>query len=71
MHAPTSSVVSRSARAAKAACGFVKFDPPRRFVLKCRNELFPDVRAKGYSRFTAELEKQGESVKLTLIHETA
>jgi hypothetical protein len=39
--------------------------------LKCRNELFPDVRAKGYSRFTAELEKQGESVKLTLIHETA
>jgi uncharacterized protein YndB with AHSA1/START domain len=47
----------------------VEIDPPRRLVLNWRNELFPDVRAEGYSRLTYELESQGESVKLTLIHE--
>jgi uncharacterized protein YndB with AHSA1/START domain len=47
----------------------VEIDPPRRLVLTWRNELFPEVRAEGYSRLTYELESQGESVKLTLIHE--
>jgi uncharacterized protein YndB with AHSA1/START domain len=47
----------------------VEIDPPRRLVLTWRNELFPDVRAEGYSRVTYELENQGEAVKLTLIHE--
>ena len=41
----------------------------RRLVLKWRNEFKPELRAEGYSRLTYELEKQGESVKLTLIHE--
>jgi uncharacterized protein YndB with AHSA1/START domain len=47
----------------------VEIDPPRRLVLTWRNELFPEVRAEGYSRLTYELESHGESVKLTLIHE--
>jgi uncharacterized protein YndB with AHSA1/START domain len=47
----------------------LEIEPPRRLVLKWRNELRPEVRAEGYSRLTYELEKQGESVKLTVIHE--
>ena len=46
-----------------------EIEPHRRLVLLWRNELFPEVRAEGFSRLTYELEKQGDSVKLTLIHE--
>jgi uncharacterized protein YndB with AHSA1/START domain len=47
----------------------VEIEPHRRLVLKWRNEFKPELRAEGYSRLTCELEKQGESVKLTIIHE--
>lgn len=47
----------------------LEIDPERRLVLKCRNEFRPEMRAEGYSRLTYELEKQGESVKLTVIHD--
>jgi uncharacterized protein YndB with AHSA1/START domain len=47
----------------------VEIDPPRRLVLTWRNEFIPEMRAEGYSRLTYELEQQGESVKLTLVHE--
>jgi uncharacterized protein YndB with AHSA1/START domain len=47
----------------------LEIDPHRRLVLSWRNELFPEVRAEGYSRLTYELEKKGEAVKLTVIHE--
>ncbi len=47
----------------------VEMDPPWRLVLTWRNELFPEVRAEGYSCLTYELESQGEAVKLTLVHE--
>jgi uncharacterized protein YndB with AHSA1/START domain len=47
----------------------VEIEPPRRLVLKWRNEFMPELRAEGYSRMTYELEKQGESVKLTIVHE--
>ena len=47
----------------------LEIDPPRRLVLSWRVEFMPELRAEGYSRLTYELEKQGESVKLTLIHE--
>ncbi|MGA3012359.1 MAG: SRPBCC family protein [Terracidiphilus sp.] len=46
----------------------VEIDPPRRLVLKWRNELFPEMTAEGYSRMTYELEPAGECVKLTLTH---
>jgi uncharacterized protein YndB with AHSA1/START domain len=47
----------------------LEIEPERRLVLSWRNELFPEARAEGYSRLTYELERQGEAVKLTLIHE--
>ncbi len=46
----------------------VEIDPPRRLVLKWRNELFPEMITEGYSRMTYELEPAGEAVKLTLTH---
>jgi uncharacterized protein YndB with AHSA1/START domain len=47
----------------------VEVEPHRRLVLKWRNEFKPELRAEGYSRLTYELEPQGSSVKLTVIHE--
>jgi uncharacterized protein YndB with AHSA1/START domain len=47
----------------------LEIQPRRRLVLKWRNEFRPQLRAEGYSRMTCELEKQGHSVKLTVIHE--
>ena len=46
----------------------IEIDPPRKLVLKWRNEMFPEMTAEGYSRLTYELEQKGESVKLTLTH---
>jgi uncharacterized protein YndB with AHSA1/START domain len=47
----------------------LEIEPNRRLVLRWRNEFRPELRAEGYSRLTYELEKTGESVKLTVIHE--
>jgi uncharacterized protein YndB with AHSA1/START domain len=47
----------------------LEIEPPRQLVLKWRNEFRPELRAEGYSRLTYELEKEGKSVKLTVIHE--
>ena len=47
----------------------LEIEPERRLVLSWRNEFKPELHAEGYSRLTYELEQQGESVKLTVIHE--
>ena len=47
----------------------LEIDPPRKLVLSWRNEFKPELREEGYSRMTYELQQQGESVKLTVIHE--
>ena len=47
----------------------LEIEPPRRLVLKWRNEFRPELKAEGYSRLTYELEKRGKSVKLTVVHE--
>jgi len=47
----------------------LEIDPPRRLVVSWRNEFKPELREEGHSRMTYELEKQVESVKLTVIHE--
>jgi uncharacterized protein YndB with AHSA1/START domain len=47
----------------------LEFDPPRRLVLSWRNEFKPELREEGYSRMIYTLEPQGESVKLTVLHE--
>jgi uncharacterized protein YndB with AHSA1/START domain len=47
----------------------LEIEPPRRLVLTWRNEMKPEQRTEGYSRVTYGLEKQGASVKLTILHE--
>ncbi len=47
----------------------LEIEPQRKLVLTWRNEFKPELRAEGYSRLTYELEKQGESVRLTIIHQ--
>jgi uncharacterized protein YndB with AHSA1/START domain len=47
----------------------VEIEPQRKLVLRWRNEFQPELRAEGYSRLTYELEKVGDSVKLTIVHE--
>jgi uncharacterized protein YndB with AHSA1/START domain len=47
----------------------LEIEPPRRLVLTWRNEMKPEQRAEGYSRVTYGLEKQGASVRLTILHE--
>src|SRR5215217_3695440 len=47
----------------------LEIEPNRRLVLTWRNEFMPELREEGHSRLTYELEQQGESVKLTVIHE--
>jgi uncharacterized protein YndB with AHSA1/START domain len=46
----------------------VELDPPRRFVLKWRNEFKPELKSEGYSRCTVELEPAAGAVKLTITH---
>jgi uncharacterized protein YndB with AHSA1/START domain len=46
----------------------VELDPPRRIVLKWRNEFRPDLTAEGYARCAIELEPQDGAVKLTISH---
>ena len=47
----------------------LEFEPYRRIVLTWRNEFKPELRAEGHSRLTYELDQQGDSVKLTVLHE--
>jgi uncharacterized protein YndB with AHSA1/START domain len=46
----------------------IEIDPPKRLVLKWRNEFKPELRAEGYSLCTLELEAIGGAVKLTITH---
>jgi uncharacterized protein YndB with AHSA1/START domain len=46
----------------------LEFEPPRRLVLKWRNEFRPELNAEGYARCSMELEPQGSAVKLTIHH---
>ncbi|MCW6507680.1 SRPBCC family protein [Lichenifustis flavocetrariae] len=46
----------------------VEVDPPRRIVIRWRNEWKPEMKAEGYSRCTMDLEELDGAVKLTLTH---
>jgi uncharacterized protein YndB with AHSA1/START domain len=48
----------------------VEYDPPRRLVLTWQNAFVPEMQADGPSRMTYELEPVGDTVKLTLSHES-
>ncbi len=43
-------------------------DPPRRLVLKWRNEFNSELKAEGYSQCRFELEPRNGAVKLTITH---
>jgi uncharacterized protein YndB with AHSA1/START domain len=46
----------------------VEVDPPKRLVLKWRNEFRPELKSEGYSQCTMELEPLAGAVKLTITH---
>jgi uncharacterized protein YndB with AHSA1/START domain len=46
----------------------LEIDPPKRLVLKWRNEFKPELKAEGYSRCTMDLEPMDSAVKLTITH---
>jgi uncharacterized protein YndB with AHSA1/START domain len=46
----------------------LEIEPPKRLVLRWRNEFRPEIKAEGYSRCTMELEPTGDAVKLTITH---
>jgi uncharacterized protein YndB with AHSA1/START domain len=48
----------------------LEIEPGRRLVLSWKNEFKPELRDEPPTRLTYELEPQGESVKLTVIHES-
>ncbi|HVY19071.1 MAG TPA: SRPBCC family protein [Bauldia sp.] len=47
----------------------LEYDPPRRFVLKWRNEFVPELKAEGYTRCAFDLVPQNGVTKLTVTHE--
>jgi len=47
----------------------IEADPPKRLVLKWRNEFKAELKAEGYSRCTIDLEPVDGAVKLTITHE--
>jgi uncharacterized protein YndB with AHSA1/START domain len=47
----------------------LEIDPPKRLVLRWRNEFRPELREEGFSRATFELAELDDLVKLTVIHE--
>ena len=46
----------------------LEVDPPKRLVIKWRNEFRPELKAEGYARCTMELEPVEGAVKLSITH---
>ena len=46
----------------------VEAEPPRRLVIRWRNQHMPDLKAEGDSLCTMELEANGTAVKLSITH---
>ncbi len=46
----------------------LEIDPPKRLVLKWRNEFRPELKEEGYTRCVIELEPVDNVVKLTITH---
>jgi uncharacterized protein YndB with AHSA1/START domain len=47
----------------------LKIEPPKRLVLKWRNEFMPELKAEGFTRCTLDLVQQDEMMQLTVTHE--
>lgn len=61
--------VQQAAPARSSSGEIIEIDPPRRLVLKWRNEFRPVAKVDGYTRCTFAIEREGEVVKLTVTHE--
>ena len=46
----------------------LEIDPPRRLVLKWRNDFRPEIKAEGPARCTYEIAADGDMCKLTVTH---
>jgi uncharacterized protein YndB with AHSA1/START domain len=46
----------------------LEIDPPKRLVLKWRNEFKPELKDEGYTRCVIELEQINDAVKLSITH---
>ena len=46
----------------------IESEPPRRLVIRWRNQNKPEIAAEGESRCTMELEPSGTAIKLTITH---
>ncbi len=46
----------------------IEFHPPKRLVIKWRNEFMPALKSEGFSICTMELNPQPGAVKLTITH---
>ena len=46
----------------------LELDPPKRIVLRWRNEFRPELKAEGFALCTMELKAVGAAVKLTITH---
>jgi uncharacterized protein YndB with AHSA1/START domain len=49
----------------------LEIDPPNKLVVSWQNQFLPELTAEGFSKLTLTLQPEGESVKLTVIHEMA
>ncbi|RUX97228.1 MULTISPECIES: SRPBCC domain-containing protein [unclassified Mesorhizobium] len=47
----------------------LEIDPPRRIVIKWRNEFMPEVKADGYTTCTFVIEQERDMMKLAVTHE--
>ncbi len=46
----------------------VESDPPKRLVIRWRNEFRPELKEEGYSRCEISIEQVGDAAKLTITH---
>jgi uncharacterized protein YndB with AHSA1/START domain len=46
----------------------LEIDPPKRVVIKWRNEFKPELKAEGYSRCVMELAQENDLTRLTITH---
>jgi len=46
----------------------VEFDPPKRILLRWRNEFRPELKAEGYALCTIDIEPYGDAVRLSIAH---
>ncbi|HET7333656.1 MAG TPA: SRPBCC family protein [Rhizomicrobium sp.] len=60
-------IVMRDGKVADAG-EVLECDPPKRLVLKWRNEFMPDLTEEGFSRCVFDIEQNDDSVKLTVAH---